>query len=171
LTIAPTVGDELGAQATQVFGDIASKTSDDVRSECRDRGDDNLVAATDREAQGVAIEARLIGAEHGVGRRVIRVRIHRVRPIMLQRCREAHVDAVERDDPRRTGRPADSSRWHRPGRLRFDLRHVNSSPSTLARNIRSIDRMYSGSLGRSQDHMGTVSPGCPSTLRDGISCG
>ena len=118
------VTDELGAEAAEVADDVGDRPADDVTAERFDRGDHHLVAAPDGEAERVRRQAVDVGAQHRVGGRVVGVGVHRVRPVVLDRGREAHVEAVERHNPgtgeagcgRRLGRGNRGVCW-------LDLRH------------------------------------------------
>ena len=130
--------------------------ADHMRPQRRDRGHHDLVAAPDGEAQRVPVQAAAVGPQHRVGGRVVRVRVHRVRPVVLDRGRETHVEAVERDDP--SGHCGGRRRIVAPGRSRIP----RAGPASLALpegrpNIRSIDRMFTPArLGRARGDQGHI---------------
>jgi hypothetical protein len=111
-----TVHHQVGAERAQVADHLVGRSADHIGTQRLDRGDDHIVAAPDREAQAVALQSRQVGAQDHVRGRVVRVRVHRVRAVVLQRRREADVMALQRHDAH--GR----SRGHRRG-VRSDLRH------------------------------------------------
>ena len=71
--------------------DIAKFGADDQMFHGIDRRAADFIAAADRKRQPVARKAVRIGIESDVGRRVIRIGVHRVRTIQAQRGGEAQV--------------------------------------------------------------------------------
>ena len=92
------VADHGGAEPAEVVDDLGDVPADDVPPQGGDRGHHHLVAAPDGEAQRVPLQARRVGAQDRVRRRVVRVGVHRVGAVVLKRGREADVVTVERDD-------------------------------------------------------------------------
>lgn len=118
------VADQGGAQLAEVGADVSHLPADDVLAKCGDGGHHDVVAAPDGEAQRVPFHLRRVRAQHGVGGRVVGIGVHRVRPVVLQRGREADVVTVERDDPR--ARPVGHAVRHRGdrrGHLWLHMRH------------------------------------------------
>ena len=92
--------DQGGTETAQVRGDVGYAAAHHVRPKGLDGGDDHLVAAPDREAERMAFKPVGVGAQDRVGGRVIGIGVHRIRPVVLDVRREAHVEAVQSDDPR-----------------------------------------------------------------------
>ena len=72
---------------------------DEVAPERLEGGHLHVVAPPDREDERVALEPVAgIGTDHDIGSRVVGVGVHRVRPVELERGREADVPGVNTDD-------------------------------------------------------------------------
>ncbi len=85
---------EATPERTHVGEDVGDAKSDDERLDRANRGHCNLVAASDREDESVTGVA-LGGVDDHVGRRIVRVLIHRVTAVALARRRKAHVEHLE----------------------------------------------------------------------------
>ena len=73
--------------------------AEQVAAERLEGGDLHVVAPPDGEDERVALEPVAgVGTDHDVGRRVVGVGVHRVRPVELERGREADVPGVNTDD-------------------------------------------------------------------------
>ena len=76
------VGDEAAPEPAHVTDDPIEAAADHERLERAGGCDAHLGAATAREGQPVALDPVVcIGAENDVGSRVIRVGVHRIRPV------------------------------------------------------------------------------------------
>ena len=93
------VGDQGRAESAEVIGDVMHGAADNVRAEGLDRGDDDIVATADREAQRVSGQAGGVGGEDRVRGGVVRIGVHRIRTVVVERGREPDVETVQRDDP------------------------------------------------------------------------
>jgi hypothetical protein len=122
------VADHGGAEPAEVTRDVGDVLADHVPPQGRDRRHHHLVTAPDGEAQRVALQAGRVGAEHRVGRRVVRVGVHRIGAVVLKRGREANVVAVQRDDSgARPAVHAAGRRRDRHGLFWLHVRHLRSS--------------------------------------------
>ena len=114
-------------ESAEVTDDVFDVLADDVLAQCRDRGDHHVVAPADGEAQRVPFRALGVCADYGVGRRVVGIRVHRVRPVVLERGGEADVIAVERDDSGTGPTDRDGGRRRdRGGFVWLHMRHLRS---------------------------------------------
>ncbi len=94
------VADELAEGAAHVVQQRLELATDEVAGEGVDRRDLHVVAAADREDEGVALDLVVrVGAYDHVGRRVVGVGVHRIRAVEAERCGKADVCGVECDDP------------------------------------------------------------------------
>ena len=94
------VGDESPPQPSEVCDELLDRRPDHVRRERLDRGDADLGAAADREREPVPRQAaRIVGLEGDVGRRIVGIRVHRIRPGTAPRGREADVVRDGPHDP------------------------------------------------------------------------
>ena len=76
------VRDEAAPEPAHIADDPVERAADDERLERADGGDAHLRAATAREGQPVPLDAVVrVGAEHDVGGRIVRVGVHRIRPV------------------------------------------------------------------------------------------
>ena len=78
-------------EARHVTLEFLQRPPDDQRGNRPNACDANLRAAAEREGEAVALDARLVGLEDHVGRRVIRIGVHRIGTVQLARGREADV--------------------------------------------------------------------------------
>src|SRR5205814_3765849 len=89
---------QLLPEPAEVGEDALDRPADEVRPQRLDRGRLDVVAAADGEREPVPLQAVLVvGAQHHVGRGVVRVRVHRVRAVQLPGRREADVVGIERE--------------------------------------------------------------------------
>lgn len=86
-------------ERAQIGDDVFHPQAEHMLGQRRHRCGLHVVAAADGEHQAVTGQViGSIGAQHDVGRRVIGIGIHRVRPIQLARGGEADVVGIEGDD-------------------------------------------------------------------------
>ena len=86
------VTDEPAPNAAQVIDEIVKRNPDDMRSERLDRADAHLGPAADREGQPMTGElVGMVGLEHHIGSRVVRVEVDGVRAGAAPRRREPDV--------------------------------------------------------------------------------
>ena len=100
------VRDEAAPEATHVGDDRLEAPPDNERLERADRGDAHLGTATTRERQPVPLDPVVgIGAQHHIRRRIVRIGVHRVRPVERQRRREPHITSLQADNARKPAHP------------------------------------------------------------------
>ena len=96
------VRDEAPPEATHVGDDRLETPPDHERLERANRRDAHLRTATTRERQPVTFDSVVrIGAQNHIGRRIVRIGVHRIRPVERPRGREPHVTSLQADDPRK----------------------------------------------------------------------
>ena len=91
------VGDERAPEAAHVRGDPVERAADHQRLERVDGRDADLGAAPVREGEAVAA-VLVVRVEDDIGGRVVRARVHRVRPVERAGGREPHVVDAEAAD-------------------------------------------------------------------------
>ena len=90
---------EASPEPAHVPADLLEGAADDERGERTDGGHAYLGAAPARERQPMPLEAVTgVGAQDDVGRRIVRVGMHRVRAVQPTRGREADVACLEAHD-------------------------------------------------------------------------
>ena len=93
------VGDEATPEAAHVADDPIQGATHDEGLERVSSSDAHLGAPTAREGQAVPLETVVcVGVENDVGGRVVRIGVHRVRPVEPPRGREANVPNRQADD-------------------------------------------------------------------------
>ena len=78
------VADQAGAEGTEIADDVGDVPIDDVRPQRLDGRDHDLITPADGEAEPMPVRRRAVGAQDDVCRRVVRIRIHRVRSVLLE---------------------------------------------------------------------------------------
>ena len=82
---------EVAPEGAGIALELVEVAPHDVIAKCLDRRATQLVAPADREGHAVTGESRVVGLELDVGRRVVRIGIHRVRAVEQIGRREAQV--------------------------------------------------------------------------------
>ena len=94
------VGDEATPEPAHVTDDPVQGAPDDERLERVGGGDAHLRAPTAREGQPVPLDTVVrVGAENDVRGRVVRIGVHRIRPVEPARRREPDIPRLEANDP------------------------------------------------------------------------
>jgi hypothetical protein len=81
-----------------ILADPGEIQADDEMAHGLDRRTADVVAAADGEGQAVTFHTLGIGLEHDIGRRIVRIRVHRIRPVEAQRCGEPEIVGLEAGD-------------------------------------------------------------------------